>query len=162
TNPNCGETSEFKINLDELDINYLDENFEEPFEMELPCGDVIGMRFLRDRDTRKIERRAKKIRKRAKNKQKVGNIEYILRLKRRLVTVNGEEIEPNRKRKYIEDLGTRDTSYIRWYLNNECELGYDLDIFEECPYCFKDLEFTLPITEEFFRTRFDHAEREGI
>lgn len=155
--PNCNETPEFEIDLEEdLEVFYLDESFEEPFEVELPVKeDIVGMKFLRDKDMRKIDRRARKIKRRAQSKQDVGNIEYILRLARRLVTINGEEIEPNRRKAYIEDLNTRDTSYIKYYLNNEVRIGYDLEIFEVCPYCGEEVEFDLPMTEEFFRTRFN-------
>lgn len=157
SNSSCREKQEFEIDLDGLDIDYLDEDFEEPFEMELPmCGDVIGMRLLRDKDNKRIQKRARKIKKKARDKAGVGNIEYILRLAERLVTLNGEEIDRNKRKGYIENLLVKDTSYIREYMNNKLKIGYDLRIYDFCQFCGEEVEFTLPLTEEFFRTRFDN------
>lgn len=152
-NPSCGETYEYKINLDELPVYNLDEDFEEPFKIELPVsGDTVGLRLLRNKDNKKIKKKAKRIKK--KTQGRAGNMEYIYRLAERLVEINDEPVDVNKRKSYIENLHTRDTGYMKNKLG-EIEVGYDLNIFEECPYCGADVEFTLPLNEEFFRSRFE-------
>lgn len=153
-NRNCRETHEYEIDLDDLLVYKLDENFVEPYEFELPAnGDTIGIRLLRDRDSKKIAKRAKQINRKSKNRID-GDISYILRMAKRLVTINGEEVEGNKGRSYIESLIGRDSAYIKNKVES-IEVGYDLTIYEDCPYCGYEVEFTLPMTSEFFRPRFD-------
>lgn len=148
----CEKVHEYPISLDDVPINNLDDDFIEPFEFELPMSkDMIGIKLLRDMDNRKVERRAKQINRKTKGNLD-GDISYILRLVERLVTVNGESIK--NKQKYVEDLHGRDSAYIQHKLDT-VEVGYDLKMYEECPYCGNDVDFILPMTSEFFRPRFN-------
>lgn len=151
--PDCGESHEYSLDLDELEIHELADDFVEPIEFELPMsGDSIGIRLLRDKDNKKVENKAKRLKRKAKGAM-TGDISYILRLAEHLVLVNGEEIPANKKQAYVESMHSRDSAYIRHQLNS-IELGYDLQIYEDCPFCGSEVEFTLPMTEEFFRPRF--------
>lgn len=152
-NPACGEKNDFKIDLDEMIINEMDEDFIEPIEFELPMSnDVVGIKILRDKDNKKVQKKAKRLKK--KSKGRVGKIEYILRMAEHIVTLNGEEMKVNKKQSYVENLHGTDSAYLRHQID-KIEIGYDLDIFRECRYCGEDIDFTLELNEEFFRPRFE-------
>lgn len=152
-NRTCGEKHEYKIDLDDLDIMYLDDDFVEPFEIILPMsGDTLELRILRDKDVKKIDKRAKKIKR--KTKGRAGRMDYIYRMARYIVSVNGEDKTTDEAKGYVEKLHARDSAYIKDRMG-KVEVGYDTKIYRDCPYCGSEVEFELPITEEFFRPRFD-------
>lgn len=153
-NPECREPYTYKINLDDLTINYLDDDFVEPIEITLPAsGDKIGLKLLRNKDNKKVEKRAKQMKRKFPDMK--GDISYILRLCEYIVTLNGEEFPAHKKQKYVQELIGMDSAYIKDKIES-IKVGYDLDIYEECPYCGEAVEFVLPMTEEFFRPKFDN------
>lgn len=152
TCPHCGERSEYTINLDNIPVKTLDEDFTEPFELDpLPIsGDVIGCKILSASDYIKIEREAKRIR--SKNPDYVGDPEFILAYQYKIVTINGEDVPPYKIQPYVENLHARDMRFFDSKYNAIVDnLGMDLDMVEECNHCGRDIEFNLPVTDEFFR-----------
>lgn len=149
----CGETDTYIVNLlEDMPIDELDEDFEEPFEIELPMsGDTVGLKLLRGNDLEKVNRKAKRIKKRSIGD--TGNLTYLLRKAQSIVTVNGEELPSGKKQKYVEGLHGRDSAYISSALES-IRVGYDNLIFKNCKHCGGEMEFSLPMNREFFRPKF--------
>lgn len=150
--PHCGERTEFVINLDEIPVNQLDDKFVEPFEIgPLPIsGDVIECKILSASDYIKIEREAKRIR--SKNPNYEGDPEFILAYQYKIVTVNGDPVPPYKIQKYVETLHARDMRFFDSKYNAVVDgLGMDLARVDECSHCGRDIEYNLPVTDEFFR-----------
>jgi rRNA maturation protein Nop10 len=149
----CGETDNYVVNLlEDMPIDELDEDFVEPFEFELPmCEDTVGLKLLRGEDLEKVEKKAKRIKKRSIGN--TGDIKYILRKAQSIVTVNGEELPSGKRQKYVESLHGRDSAYISSALES-IRVGYDNLIFKQCKHCGGEMEFSLPMNSEFFRPKF--------
>lgn len=153
--PHCGETHEATINLDDIPVNKLDEDFVEPFEIgPLPInGDVISCRLLDTSDTEAISRESRRIL--SKFPGYVGDPEMIVRWQKIITAINGESIDQARIRQYVEELHARDLRYLESkYYKATDDLGLDLFMVETCEKCGEDIEFTLPVTSEFFRPEY--------
>lgn len=149
----CGKKNpNITVDLSELDFNELPDDFEEPFEITLPrSGDVLGVFFLRNSDFRDVDRWERRLRKQSPNIK--GDIGYVLRMAKQIRYVNGEEIEKDKARFYVEEMQGIDSAYF-WDQMNKFDIGYDLRIDKICVFCGADNEFDLPVTAEFFRPSF--------
>lgn len=152
--PACGSNSEYKVNIDELPIHYLEDDFVEPYDtLTLPVSKkVVELKLPRIKDLNVADNKAKRFHK--KFPEAKGDIAYIYRLMTNIASVDGEELKPTALQNFVEELHTMDSSYLKSKIN-KLKIGYDTDIVEECPKCEEDIEFALPITFEFFRTRFE-------
>lgn len=150
----CEKVSEYKLDLDSLIINELPDDFKEPYdEFELPvCETTVTLKMPRIKDLDDAETKAKRFHK--KYPLVRGDMAYIYRLMTNIMTVDGEEMSKLDLQKFIEEMHTKDSSYLKNRLN-KLKIGYDTDMVEECPKCHADVEFVLPINTEFFRTRYD-------
>ena len=150
----CGATSEYKINLDNLPIDTLPDDFIEVYdEFELPVSKkIIALKIPRVKDLNDADTKAKRFHK--KYPESKGDMTYIYRLMTNISSVDADELLPPELQKFIEELHTKDSSYLKNRMN-KLKLGYDTEIIEECPKCNSDVEFQLPITHEFFRTRYE-------
>ena len=150
--PECDKKIDLPINLDELTINELPDDFKELIELKLPNGDVLGLKLLRNEDNEAISELASK---RAKlSKEDEGEIEYVLRIARMIKSINGEDKNINDAQSYVENLSSNDSAYIESILEDEYKFGYDTVVTTKCPKCGEEIQFSLPLSSEFFRPKF--------
>lgn len=152
--PKCGHDHEITVNLDDISVNKLSDNFTEPFEIgELPVSkDIITCRLMTAEDYINMETEAKRIR--SKFPDYVGDPEFILSYKYKIVTINGES-KPQSIQSYIENMHARDMRYFdSKYSEIADSLGMDLNMIDICPSCGEDINYTIPVTSEFFRPRY--------
>lgn len=153
TCPVCSTKKEYKINLDDFPIHELDDDFAHPLEFTLPVSqDKLKVRLLVTRDLNAVKRQAKKLSKTLKLDQ--SELEYVIRMAKHIVSINGEEVDEGSAQGYVEKMHARDSAYF-WYKLDEVLIGYDTTIEVTCGKCHSDIEFNMPITGEFFRPRFD-------
>lgn len=151
--PHCGARDVYTINLDDFIVNYLPEDFKEPIEIKLPkSGDVLGVAILRSRDTEYIERQSKKLSKQFNIPQR--EIEYTMRMARYFRTINDKEVDIEDARKYVDNMFSMDTAYF-WSVLNKILVGYDTTCSVTCSSCQEEFDFTMPVTGEFFRPKFE-------
>lgn len=152
--PSCGAMPEYKIDLDSLPVDYLSENFVEPYEsFELPMGkQAIELRIPRIKDLNDADAKARRFHK--KFTEAKGDMSYIYRLMTNIATVDGKTLPLPELQKFVEEMAVRDSSYMKNKMN-KLKVGIDTEIIEECPKCNSDHKFELPITYDFFRTRYD-------
>lgn len=156
TCPHCGKSMISKVNLDELDVTYLEDDFKEPFVIgPLPrSGDTLTCKFLRVRDSISDERKAKEILR--DYPDYVGDPEYILKRVSQLVTINGEDSPAPLRKTYIEDMQAMDSAYFaQAYAKLTDDYGMSVKCKETCESCGEPFEFMLPFNSEFFRPTFD-------
>ena len=154
--PYCGHQSVSKINLDDLEVQYIKDDAIEPFDIgPLPrSGDVLGCRHLRVFDLINNEKQAKEILR--KNPDYVGDPTYILNMASQICTINGEEKTPAETRLYVEKMLAMDSAYFEQAYNKEVEgPGLQMEVMDTCSECGEDVVFDLPINSEFFRPTFD-------
>lgn len=155
--PECTNypTQEFEVDLDDLEVYELSDDYVEPFEFELPTSKkTVGIKLLTGKDLDEIEKKSKRLLKRFPEIK--GDPSYILRMAQYLVSVDGDDKIPDvKKQEFIEGLHGNDSAYI-WHKINSIKVGYDTTIFDTCknPRCQADIEFVMPMTVEFFRPRF--------
>lgn len=156
TCPECGKTEVVKVNLDELEVNYIKDDFNEPFTVgPLPrSGDTLSCRFLRVRDSINNEKKAKEILSR--NPDYVGDPQYILSRVSQIVAINGEEKTPPETQRYVEGMDAMDSAYFgQAYDHAAGDLGLVTLCKGSCSSCGEELTFGLPFNSEFFRPTFD-------
>ncbi len=156
TCPHCGKTQIIRVNLDDIPVTYLPEDFKEPFDIgPLPrSGDTLSCRFLRVADSIKIDRKVREILR--DNPDYQGSPEYILNLQSEILSVNGEEALPVELDMYVEKMSAMDSAYFNQKYNEKVNgIGLEIGLEETCENCGELINFTLPFNSEFFRPTFD-------
>lgn len=153
----CGHKYTTVIDLDDINVNSVPDDFKEPFEIgPLPVsGDVLETRLLSLDDYVRMEKESKKIL--AKYPDYIGDPEYILGYKYKISKINGEIPQDFELTNYVQGMHARDAAYFdSKYLKVSNGLGLDIDLVDICPKCGEEVEFSLPINDEFFRPSYDN------
>ena len=154
--PHCGRTINAEVNLDELEVNTVPENFKEPFEIgPLPVSkDVIQCKIFSVKDYLDILSESKaKIEKFPEMKEDPS---FLIELCKRVVSVNNKVLAPFQLEEYLKNLHAKDYQYFdSKYLQMVDSFGLVINSMEtECTQCKKKVKYTLPVTYEFFRPSF--------
>lgn len=152
TCPRCGEFH-YDVNLSELPVSYLDSSFINEREITLPQSkDVLTIKIPIGHDVNHAEQQVKrKVNKFGVNQAKAN---YISGLSMNIVKINGEEAVFDEAYQFVSELSGMDSSYLKKEIN-KIDVGYDTMVIAECPKCGQDVSFRLPMTGDFFRTKFD-------
>lgn len=153
--PNCGKEQEVKLDLDDLETFYLPETFEEPYDVfELPRSKVkLALKIPRLADIEAVNLQTKRYYKKFPTAE--PGMEYIYNLMANIAQVDDKEVQRKADlQKIIEELPGYDSAYLKDRLS-KLKVGLDTQLFHECASCGEDIDFTLPMTQEFFRPRFD-------
>lgn len=115
----CGKDQIVNVNLDELKVTKLEDDFVEPFEIgPLPVsGDVLGCRFLRLYDHVAISKESESWAREHPN-DKFNNPEYTRTMERTIVTINGAKLNDIQKRHYVETMVGADSSVFHDKIEN--------------------------------------------
>lgn len=154
--PHCGKQVTIPVDLDSLDVNFLSEEFKEPFKIgPLPRSkDVIECRFMRVSDSINNDKKVKDTL--TKSPDYVGDPAYIFNLVSKIVSVNGEQKSPIELQMYVEEMQALDSNYLNQAYNKITgQVGMKTICNETCPSCGETVEFDLPFNSEFFRPTFD-------
>lgn len=156
TCPECGRQNEFKVNLDDLKVKYVDEDYKEPFTIgPLPrSGDVLQCRNLRVKDEIEIEKRSKDLLRDNPNYE--GDPSYILTRAHEIVKVNDENKYPIESELYVSKMDAMDSAYFQQaYSKFSGDFGLETMCNGTCKHCQEEIRYSLPFNSEFFRPTFD-------
>lgn len=162
--PECGKKTDVSINLSDLTVDFLDPDYEDSMNVELPhMGDTVYTRLLTNEDERDIEKEAKRLSKKFKD---AGDPEVILRLSKCISRI--ELQEPNKAgdsiledpidiQKYVEGLTDLDATAI----TSTMSPVYGIQHYTEarCQECKEDVEVSLRFTPQFFRPKYGASNR---
>lgn len=154
--PKCNQQFEYKADLSELMYNLVPDDFVEPYEIgPLPSsGDTIGCRFVRVKDRIDIEKKKNLIL--SKDPKYVGDPSYNLEMERRIVTVNGKELDFVTAEDYVKNMIAMD-SYV--YHDKVDQFSFGVVRLNTCdcnnPDCDGKALWVLKADREFFRPCFD-------
>lgn len=151
----CGHIFNTSINLDDLPVKEVEDNFKEPFMTSpLPVSkDVIEFKLFSVNDLAHISRESKRMASKFPDYEL--NPEDIVTLMQKVETVNGEKLNDIDLRTYLEDMNARDLLVFETEYNKiDNNLGLDRQIVEICPNCQEDVSTLIPITDEFFRPKY--------
>lgn len=149
---NCNQSQDIVANIDDLKVNYLPDDFVEPFNIKLPMsGDVLGCKLMSARDYDTISKENE--RRKSKN---MGDSEFILSYIQRIISINGEQMVPALLENYVQSMNAKDLRVFDIEYNKIANgLGLDLTYTCQCPSCGAEMEFQVPLVNEFFRPTFN-------
>ena len=153
----CGTSQDYNVNLDNLRVSELEDDFEEPIKIgPMPrSGDVLGIRFLRVFDHIDIANKVNEYNN-GNKKNDLGSPEYTLEMEKMLVSVNGAELDSMARKMYIEKMTGMDSSYFHKQVEKLFygvhRIGSDICAEEDCGGL---LVYQVAPDENFFRTAFD-------
>lgn len=160
--PECGKKIEVSMDLSNLNVNFLDSDYEESMYVELPrTGDTVYTRLLTNKDEREVEKEAKRLSKKFKDS---GDNEFILRLTKCITRIELQEAnkagdkvleDPIDIQKYVEELTDLDATAIASTLS--LDYGIQTSLEYRCPECKEDVDISLRFTPEFFRPKYDSS-----
>lgn len=153
--PECGHIFTANIDLTQIPVNNVPDNINELLTFTLPVSeDVVECEIQSASEIMSMQAEAKRIL--TKFPSYVGDPEFIIRWKYIIKTVNGEVVPSKDIQKYIESMHAKDSAYLSSkYEAVVNSIGLDLSRLDICPECGEEVQYTLPVTTEFFRPRFD-------
>jgi len=158
----CGFSFRHPVTIPgDFEIMYAPDDLAEPMPLELPCGDTLGLVFLRGSDQLEIERRAKVLlQQRSKGFRpgkgqdmsgvSVRNIQHTARMVKQIHTINGEEKGQAEKQAYVSKMLMRDSNAIKDFFDSE-SFGMDTEVLVTCPSCSQEDFHIIQMRPEFFR-----------
>lgn len=149
---NCKREEDITVNLDELKVNYLPDDFVEPFNIKLPMsGDTLGCKLLSARDYEDIQRENER-----RKSKGMEDSDFILNYVQRIVSINGETTIPALVENYVQEMHAKDLRTFDIEYNKISNgLGLDMEYSCQCPDCGAEITFNVPLVGEFFRPTFD-------
>lgn len=148
TCPHCGRTETYTINLGDFDVEYLPDDFKEPITVTLPRSkDEVELRILRNEDTEFVDKYARKFAKQFD--VPVREVEYECRMAKYIKSVNGNPLDFDSAREYVNNMQSMDSMKIQTALD-KIRVGMDTTATVTCS-CGQDFSFAMPVTSEFFR-----------
>ncbi len=148
----CRSRSAATVNLSSLRILHPMVGSDGTFEVRLPLTGVqVKLRLLTGQDEEKVKQYARQLR--TKQTVNVEGVEYVYRLARRIVSIDGkEDISIREAMEFVESLKGMDSVAVKDALD-ENEVGPDLEVSPICHCGYAVEPMTLPMTKEFFRPR---------
>lgn len=141
------------IDLDKLKINYIENDFSEPFSIKLPkTGWDIECRMLRMNEFDEIQTEARKHLEQYPDYE--GDPTIPLRLARQIVTIKGTKLTKAQLEMIVNKLPAEDENKISNTLES-IKMGMELFGEFTCPHCGKTMMLPLSMSEEFFRPTLD-------
>lgn len=152
--PHCGNEVDLTVDLDSLDTVYADDNFNGTIDLTLPVsGDIVTCKLLTIKEDDLIVKEAEKIR--LKFPDYVGDPTMIVKWNYIITNINGDVARQLKTQEYIENMHAKDFNYLTSKYNEfENSIGMDTELVDTCSTCERNIKYTLPVTEEFFRPEF--------
>ena len=148
--PGCSNNFAHHIEIPgDISIRMLEDGDEEPFFVTSSVTeDVIGLRLLRVKDEKEIQRYSRQ--KASTNSS--GDVAHTYRLAKHIVSVNGVEMSSVKAKEYVEGLYSRE-SYEIVDAIDDMTPGPRISMDIVCPHCGNEYKETMPFTDEFFRPK---------
>lgn len=161
--PECGERIDVTVDLSQLPVEYLADDYAKSLEITLPnSGDTVYTQILRNRDFDEIRSEAKRLAK--KNGDEDGT-NFILRIARTIKKVklkeanaDGDKVleHPVDIQKYVEDLTDLDATAIISTTGN-IKFGILPTVEYVCPECKEYIDLNVHFDPNFFRPKYGQS-----
>lgn len=147
--PYCKTTNLETVNLDDLQVNYLEDDISDLLEFTLPKSNKkirICMQTPRMIDDVQVQSKERN------RKSKSGSDSaFLFTLMNLIETIDGEEFDVIQKERFVRELDMMDTNYIMKKAQKLVEsFGIDTKIERQCSLCGLDYTGSFRITSEFF------------
>lgn len=155
--PECGRKIEVSVDMSELPVDLLEEDYTEKLIAKLPHrGDTVYTKLLTNRDSEEIN---KEIKRRKKRNNSTYESSYALRIARSIEKIELAEPDKDGKteltksyeiEKYIESLTDLDASIIL-AARDSVQFGINPIIEYMCPECREYVDVSVQFSGDFFR-----------
>lgn len=154
--PECGEKIDISLDLSEIPVTYLNDDYAGSLVATLPHrGDIVYTRLLTNHDLEEVNKELKRRKKRSPD----DDSGYVLRIARSIDKIvfakpdedgRRETSSPFEIERYIESLTDLDASTI---LHARDSVNYGISPIVECvcPECHEYIDVSLRFSPEFFR-----------
>lgn len=163
--PECGDRIDVTIDLSDLQVTSLQEDYAKSLEIVLPnSGDTVYTRILRNRDIDEIREEVKRIAKKNGDEDGTGFVlrlvKMIKRVKLKEANADGDKIleHPVDIQKYVEDLTDLDATAIASTTGN-ISFGISPTVEYFCPSCREYIDLNVEFDSNFFRPKYDATSR---
>lgn len=153
--PECGKKIEVTVDLSELNVETLEDNYADSMTVELPHrGDTVVTKILTNADVEEINNEIK----RRKRKNPNDESEYILRIVRSIAKIKlkkdkSELTHPIDIERYVNSLTDLDASAII-YARDSVSFGITPVVEKVCPECREYIDVNMNFSGDFFRPNF--------
>ena len=150
----CGESINYDLNLDSLDVNYLSEDTPYPFHITLPdCKKEILYKILTYKESKGLEKMLEDKAKRfPKFKKKAERVFY--NFAKRIAFADGTPSFFQNMYDFYSDLSALDASYLIFF-DQQINIGPVLKAEFDCPHCGSHQIFEFTLGNSFFRPKFE-------
>ena len=158
--PKCGHTMDKTINLDDIPMIPVEEDFVSEFEIgPLPIsGDTLKVRLLTYKDLMDMQSESQRIL--SKFPEYKGDPLDVLDYIYKIVEVNGEKKPPTFMKPYVESMSAADSIYFdQAYSDKISTYGPDTQLTFQCDKCNETFIRSMPMNAEFFRPRYNATKR---
>lgn len=137
--PVCDTKNKFEVDVTKLPIDHLDDEYEEPFEMELENGDIVKLRLFNIKDEQIAENYIKR--------NPESSESYIMLIN----AMQFETVLPlQQKIDYVESkMSGKDMAMVRAF-HKHFKYGINDVVDYNCPECSEVTPFKVPFSAEFF------------
>lgn len=150
--PDCGKKVDVEINLSELQVNTLEDDYEDNLIVELPRrGDTVYTKILTNQDTDSLSKEIKRRKKRNPN----DDSEYVLRIAYSISKIKLKDSKEELTslvdiERYISSLTDLDASVIL-STRDSVSFGIVPTVEYVCPECRNYIDIPLQFSGDFFR-----------
>ena len=153
--PECGKKIQVSIDLSELGVTTLEENYKEKLIVKLPRrGDTVYVKLMTNRDTADADKEIRKRRKKNPNDDSAYTLRLVYAIEKVEMTDGTTITHPLDIEKYVDALTDYDAAAIA-YARDLTSFGLDTSVEEKCPECGEDIEVGLNFSGDFFRPSFE-------
>lgn len=144
----CGKTTGYHFNIDNLNVNYISDEYNPEEKYTLPSGDIVTLKHLTIGDEISIESFKDRYFKLFTDSGEEID-DDLLREAFMINTINGEERNPLDKYNYITDIPPTDYSYIKTKLE-KITMGVSPVLTVKCSECGGESLIGITFRTEFF------------
>lgn len=155
TCPNCGETHERKISLDDLEEIEYDESLQELKKVHLPVsGKDVVLKLQTPRTLDDIAVKTKELKRKMKDKGYDPSLQITLQTI--IDTVDGKKLTFVESENFVKKLPMKDVNLIIQTADKlNRGVGLDTDVISSCGSCGYDAVTTFRLSPEFFGPTID-------
>ena len=148
--PRCGTRNDLAINLDDLKIIELPDNYKDLMEITLPkSGDIIKIKFQTPRMLDQIVRDRKEMKKQYPDLE--GDPTLLITLQNTIDEINGKKMSKLGIQEYLKNLPMMDIQYLNQSVGKLSDIvGVDPIIEYTCKECAGEGKASFRFTSEFF------------
>lgn len=148
--PLCGEVNDVEMDLNNIPILELPDNFNMIFDIILPVsGDILKCKLLTEGEKITINKKANEL------KEATGNqtVDIDMIWESRIISINGNnKLAPIEKTQYLDEMNDYDSEYfMEYYMKYEGNYGLQTKMNYKCDNCKKPVEAEMPSIYTFFR-----------